>query len=150
MFLYQGTANDPRFFPPRAPPLPPLPEVLLFGPSISKISFLLNFSVPPENLPTPGAPTPLSRFPSLPFFAPIFAFSRMIPFSLACCRRVLSRSFCLDIMPCRCDVGILSCLNIDTFEPNACNRISVALCLLFPWSVGFVDDSRRCDSLSRR
>jgi hypothetical protein len=47
-------------------------------------------------------------------------------------------------------MGILSCLNIEVFDPSACNRISVALCLFFPLSVGLLLDSSRWDSARRR
>lgn len=138
----------PRFPLPRPPSLPPRPLDLLFGPSISKMSFLLSFNVPPLNFPTPGAPTPRSLFPSLLFF--IFAFSKMMPFSLASLLLFPSFSVCLAMIPLLCDMGIFSCFIIDVFDPNACNLRSVALCRLLPLSVGFFEDSRRCDSARSR
>lgn len=141
----------PRFPLPLPLPLPPpLVDELLLGPSISWISFLLNFNVPPENLPTAGAPTPLSLFPSLLFLPFILALSRMMPFSFASRLRLSSRSVSFATIPFRCVMGIFSCLNREVFDPSACNRRSVALCLFFPLSVGLLLDSRRWDSVRRR
>jgi len=112
------------------------------------MSFLLNFSVPPENFPTPGPPTPLSLFPSLLFF--ILAFSKMIPFSLASFLLVSSFSVFFAIMPFRCDIGIFSCFKIEVLDPSACSRKSVALWRLFPLTVGLLAESRRCDSARSR
>ena len=134
--------------PPRPPPLPPFAAKFFRGPSISEISFLLSVKVPPENFPTPGAPTPLSLLPSLLFF--ICAFSRIIPFSLASLFLLSSFSPFFAIIPFQCDIGIFSCFRIDVLDPNACNRRSVALCRLLPLRVGLFAESRRWDSARSR
>lgn len=134
---------------PLLPPLSPLLLEPLFGPSISNMSFLLSFNVPFVNLPIPGAPTPLSLFLSLGFL-PSLAFSRMMPFSLASFRLMSSFWVCFAIIPRRCAIGIFSCFSIDTLDPKACSRRSVALWRLLPLNVGLAAESRRWDSVRRR
>ena len=85
-------------------------------------SCLLRRSVPALNLPMFGAPTPRARFSS--GFLVFAALSRMMPFSLASCLLRASLSVALAVMPFRCDIGILSCLSIDVFEPSVCSRMS--------------------------
>lgn len=140
-------------FPPLPPlPLPPFPPFPpLFGPSISSTSLLLNLNVPPLNLPTAGAPTPLSLL--FPFASPPFplTLSNTIPFSLASDLLVSSLTAAFFIIPLRCDSGIFSCTRIDLFAPSLCTRRSVALCLFVPLGSWLPDDEeRRCDSDSRR
>jgi hypothetical protein len=149
-YLQAGCHDHRLCFPLLTPPrLQPSLDKPFLGPSISKMSFLLNFKVPPKNLPTAGAPTPLSLLPPELFFS-ILAFSKIIPLSLASRRLFASLSLCLAIIPFRCAMGIFSCFNIEVLDPNAWSRRSVALCLLFPLRVGLDAESRRWDSVRRR
>ena len=86
-------------------------------------SLLLNFSVPPLNLPTAGPPTPRSLLPVL-FFGSFLSFSRMMPFSLASCLLLASRSLDFAAMPLRCAMGMLRCSSTLRLEPSARMRSS--------------------------
>lgn len=74
------------------------------GPTIMLTSLLLKVNMPRENLPTLGAPIPLSLFKSLIFG--LTAFSRMIPLSLASRRLLSSLSVDFATMPFRWANGI--------------------------------------------
>lgn len=124
-------------------------------PCILATSFLDSFKVPPENFPTTGASTPRSLLPLL-YFAPflllldILTFSRMTPFSLASCRRLVSFRSAFFTIPTRCATGIFFCENSDSLAPSACNLMSNAFCLSLPGVEDTLDRSRRCDSLRSR
>ena len=67
-------------------------------------SLLLNDKIPRENLPTLGAPIPLSLLGS--FIFGLNVFSRMIPLSLASRRLVCSLSVDFAMIPLRWASGI--------------------------------------------
>lgn len=136
---------------------PLLPNVSRL-PSIPLMSRSLNLNSAPLNLPTPGAPTTESL--ALSFFLPFpVSLSRIIPFSLASLLRFVSRAPAAATMPLRIFIGIFSCLWIDSFDPSACTRRSVALCRVRPaakalgatvWPEAVMAGARRWDSERRR
>lgn len=130
-------------------PLPPLDPKLFFGPSMSMISLLLKLNVPPANLPTAGAPTPVSLFPAI-FALAAFWRSKMIPFSRASRLLISSRSTFLAVIPFLWDMGIFSCFSSELLAPRVCRRMSVATCRFLPDRVGLLEDSRRWDSARSR
>jgi hypothetical protein len=120
---------------------------LLPGPTISLTSFRLKLSMPPLNLPTAGAPTPLSRLLASPTFR--LTLSSTMPFSLASLLRVSSVSDFFFTIPFRWLMGMRSCARRLFFEPRDWRRRSIALrlCLAVLYER---EESRRWDSWRSR